>query len=256
MNNPFWPRGGEIGRVTTPAEITANHRGEDNDMIARVTSYAEPSGSDRDSCVFSPGDISTPEQIVPCFTPGTMIATMRGEVAVEELVQGDRVITRDNGFQEIRWIGEKHLSGRALLDTPELRPVLIRAGALGDGYPAQDILLSPNHRVLRSGPSIAANFGESEVLAAARHMIGLDGVDQIDSTGVTYIHFMFDRHEIVLSNGAWTESFQPCDYCLRGVDDDQRNELFQLFPELQTPEALRAYGAARRSVRQSEIAFL
>ena len=52
---------------------------------------------------------------------------------------------------------------------------------------------------------------------------------------------MFDRHEVVLSNGAWTESFQPGDYSLKGIGNAQRSEIFELFPELQTAEGLEGY---------------
>lgn len=62
--------------------------------------------------------------------------------------------------------------------------------------------------------------------------------------GTSYLHFMFDRHEVVLSNGAWTESFQPGDYTLKGMGNAQRNEIFELFPDLKTDTGREAYGAA------------
>lgn len=73
---------------------------------------------------------------------------------------------------------------------------------------------------------------------------------------MAYIHFMFDQHEVVLSNGAWTESFQPGDYTLRGIGNAQRQEIFELFPELEHAEGLNAYGSARRSLKKHEAALL
>ena len=195
-------------------------------------------------------------EVMPCFTPGTLIATPQGERLVEDLKVGDRVITRDNGIQEIRWVGRKELTGFELARQPHLRPVLIQKGALGKNLPEHDLLVSPNHRVLVANDRTALYFEEREVLAAAKHLTGLKGVDEVDTMGVAYIHFMFDQHEVVLSNGAWTESFQPGDYTLKGIGDAQREEIFALFPELEHAEGLQAYGAARRSLKKHEAQLL
>lgn len=196
------------------------------------------------------------EQIIPCFTPGTLIATPRGERLVEELQVGDRVITRDNGIQEIRWVGHKEMSGKGLAAAPHLRPVMIRAGALGNGLPERDIMVSPNHRMLVSNERTQLYFEESEVLAAAKHLTGAPGIVAVDVFSTTYVHFMFDRHEVVLSNGAWSESFQPGDWSLKGIGNAQRNEIFELFPELKSREGRESYHAARTSLKRHEARLL
>ena len=110
------------------------------------------------------------ENVIPCFTPGSLIATPKGERPVEELQVGDRVITRDNGLQEIRWIGAKTIKGVEMARNPALKPVLVRRGALGNGLPERDMTLSPNHRVLIANERAALYFDEREVLAAAKHL--------------------------------------------------------------------------------------
>lgn len=196
------------------------------------------------------------EEIIPCFTPGTAIATPRGERLVEELKVGDRIITRDNGIQEIRWVGHKAMSGKDLVGTPYLRPIRIKAGALGNGLPERDMMVSPNHRMLVSNDRTQLYFEEREVLVAAKHLVGADGIHEVDVLQTTYIHFMFDRHEVVLSNGAWTESFQPGDYSLKGIGNAQRNEILELFPELKTREGMEGYQSARRSLKKHEARLL
>ncbi|MFD1341817.1 Ig-like domain-containing protein [Litorisediminicola beolgyonensis] len=196
------------------------------------------------------------EQVVPCFTPGTLIATPQGERLIEDLREGDRIITRDNGIQEIRWVGRKDLTGHELARKPHMRPILIQKGSLGPNLPEHDMLVSPNHRVLVNNDKTALYFEEREVLAAAKHLTGLDGVDEVGSLGVSYIHFMFDHHEVVLSNGAWTESFQPGDYSLNGIGNAQRGEILELFPELEQKEGLEAYRSARRSLKKHEAKLL
>ena len=196
------------------------------------------------------------ENVVPCFTPGTIVLTSKGEIKVEDLKAGDKVVTRDNGLQEIRWIGTKLLTGRALLESPHLRPVLIRKGALGNGLPERDMMVSPNHRMLVANDRTTLLFEEREVLVAAKHLVNNKSVQQVDTVGTSYIHFMFDNHEVVLGDGTWTESFQPGDYSLKGIGNSQRNEIFELFPELRESHGRKGYIAARRSLKRKEARLL
>ncbi len=191
-----------------------------------------------------------------CFTPGTLIATPKGEVSVEQLREGDKVFTRDNGIQELRWIGSRDLDRVDLMASPEFRPIMVKAGSLGAGLPERDLMLSPNHRLLMTGERAALYFEESEVLSAAKHLVGMDGIKQIDIAAVTYVHMLFDRHEVILSNGAWTETFQPSAYSMKGVQDDQRDEITALFPELSgmTPDT--GWSAARKVLKSHEARLL
>lgn len=211
---------------------------------------------DADGNVTSSLTYTNIEEIVPCFTPGALIATPRGEVPVESLKAGDKVITRDNGIQTIRWVGAKKLSWQDLSLNPHLKPILIRRGSLGNGLPERDMMVSPNHRMLVSNDRTALYFDEHEVLVAAKHLVAGKGVHEVESMGTTYLHFMFDRHEVVLSNGAWTESFQPGDYTLKGMGNAQRNEIFELFPDLKTAEGRDSYSAARRTLKKFEARLL
>ena len=235
------PAGGSLSVAYTPG--TGNEDG--------VVSFFDGDGLLTGSATFE--EI---ENVIPCFTPGTAIATPKGERLVEELQVGDRVITRDNGLQEIRWIGTKPLSGVEMARLPHLKPVLIKRGALGNGLPERDTMVSPNHRVLINSDRSALFFEEREVLAAAKHLVGTEGIHEVDVLNTSYIHFMFDHHEVVLSNGAWTESFQPGDLSLKGVGDEQRGEILELFPELASETGIRDYRAARRSLKKHEAKLL
>jgi len=118
------------------------------------------------------------------------------------------------------------------------------------------MVVSPNHRMLINNDRTALYFEEREVLASAKHLTGLDGVDAVEASSVSYIHFMFDQHEVVLSNGAWTESFQPGEQTMDGMGQSQRDEIYDLFPELRDAEGLGAYQAARRSLKKHEAKLL
>ncbi len=193
---------------------------------------------------------------VPCFTPGTRVATPDGERPVHELRAGDRVVTRDNGLQEVCWVGRCRLDWHRLASERHMKPVLIEAGALGHGLPERDMLVSPQHRVLVANERTQLFFEEREVLVAAKHLINHGSIREIDAPGVTYVHFMCARHEVVLSNGAWTESFQPADRSLKGMGNAQRLELQQLFPELADPDTTERFAAARRTLGRQEAKLL
>ncbi|MCX7565305.1 cadherin-like domain-containing protein [Sulfitobacter sp. F26169L] len=212
-----------------------------------VVNYRDADGNDAGELVFT-----NIEKVIPCFTPGTLIATPKGERKVEDLKVGDRIITRDNGMQEIRWIGSRDMSGEELAAKEHLRPVLIREGALGNGLPERDMMVSPQHRVLIANDKTALYFEEREVLVAAKHLTDMEGVDVVDVSHTTYIHIMFDQHEVILSDGTWTESFQPGDMSLAGVGDAARDEILELFPELSTKAGIMAYAAARKSLKKHE----
>tara|TARA_R100001369_G_scaffold11704_5_gene25446 strand:- start:6458 stop:7960 length:1503 start_codon:yes stop_codon:yes gene_type:complete len=190
--------------------------------------------------------------VVPCFTPGTFIATASGQCKVEDLVVGDRVITRDNGMQKIRWIGRCELSGEKLLLQSHLRPILIRQDALGSGFPSRDMMVSPQHRILITDARVNLYFETQEVLVAAKHLTKMEGIDVISVSHTSYIHIMFDHHEMIMSDGIWTESFQPGEMSLAGICEPSRNEIIESFPDLSTPELISSYTASRRSLKKHE----
>lgn len=170
----------------------------------------------------------TPEAII-CFVAGTIVETDRGLVAVEDLSVGDLVRTRDHGLQPVRWIARN-----AIKCIPEkFRPIRIRAGALAENTPSSDLLVSPQHRILVRSAIAQKMFGTSEVLVAAKQLLQIDGIDVAqDLDDVTYVHFLFDDHQIVFSNGTETESLYTGAEALKSVGQAARAEIFALFPEL------------------------
>lgn len=168
-----------------------------------------------------------------CFRNGTLILTDRGNVAVEDLKTGDMVMTRDHGPQPLRWIGSKHLPAALMQAFPQLRPVRIKAGALGHNLPERDLFVSQQHRILVNSKIAGRILGDNEVLVAAKFLTEIDGIDIDDSAAdLDYFHLLFDRHEIVVSEGAETESLFTGAEALRSVEPAARAEILALFPEL------------------------
>lgn len=201
----------------------------------------------------SAADTVRETRCTPCFTPGTLITTHRGELPVDAIAVGDRVVTRDNGIQTVRWVGKTQMYLQDFQLEPHLLPVFIQQGSLGKGLPERDMMVSPNHRILVQSGRTSLKYEEREVLVAAKHLAA-QGVHTVQSSGTKYIHFMCDRHEVVLSNGVWTETFHPDDTSLKGIGNAQRLEILELFPELKTEAGRASYGQARPTLKRIEAA--
>lgn len=177
-----------------------------------------------------------------CFTLGTAIATPQGDVLIDDLRVGDLITTMDNGPQPICWIGKNHLDKHALLAKPLLRPILIRKEILGA---RRDLLVSPQHGML---------LGRDN-LVRAKHLVSAPKSHVRIARGkesVTYVHLMFEAHQIIFAEGVPSESFFPGPIAQRMIDPVALNELQALFPDAITPEAtretvLRSYGNTVRT---------
>jgi len=175
---------------------------------------------------------------------------------VEQIRAGDRLWTRDDGAQQVIWTGSRKMTGARLYAMPELRPIRIRRGAMGEDRPESDLIVSPRHRMLLRGPAAMALFNTPEVLVAAGDMID-DCRVHVDHSlrEVTYVHLLLERHQILRANGLETESFHPANAALDMLDPAQRRGLAALLPQVEVDP--RSYGDyARRNLSAPEAAIL
>ncbi len=133
------------------------------------------------------------------FTRGTQITLASGEQRlIEDLAVGDRVLTRDDGVQPIRWIGQSTV--RAV---GEVAPILIAAGTLNN---TGDLLVSPDHRLFIYQRSDEVGAGRSELLVKAKHLVNGETVRRQDGGHVDYFQLLFDSHQIIYAEGIAAES--------------------------------------------------
>lgn len=158
----------------------------------------------------------------PCFVRGALIQTPQGAISVEALHVGDLVMTRDNGFQPLLWIGHSRIDGQALASDPRRYPIRVRAGALGTGIPARDCYFSRQHRVL-----VTTMNDHDGVLIPVKDLIGQHGIELADDWqgSIDYFHMLFDMHEIVLSDGAQSESLLLTEYSLSLLGEAEKEEI-------------------------------
>lgn len=177
-----------------------------------------------------------------CFTSGTLIRTPGGQVPIETLAPGDLVMTADHGACPVRWIGRRTLPAQG-----KYAPVRLKAGACGN---TRDMLVSQEHRMVIDDWRCEFFFHQPRVLIAAKHLVnGADAVVQ-DGGVVTYIHLLFETHEMIWAEDALSESLHPGKAAMSGLDQTARDEVLSLFPSLLAGSArpLAAYPLKRHEV--------
>jgi hypothetical protein len=174
-----------------------------------------------------------PDPGIVCFTAGSRIATARGARPIEALEVGDLVLTKDHGLQPLRWIGQRVISLAEQISTPTFRPVLIKKSAIAANQPECDMQVSQQHRLLLDNHQTALLFGIAPVLCPAASLVNRHSITVAQTLRpVTYIHLLFDQHEIVYVDGLQSESFHPSQAGLDKLSNKARQEIYALFPAL------------------------
>ncbi|MDQ2091955.1 Hint domain-containing protein, partial [Marimonas arenosa] len=213
-----------------------------NGIADRTTLSFTPAAGDPDafdgSVTLLDGTVVTFTNIenIICFTPGTMIATPDGERAVETLRPGDLVLTRDDGPQPLGWVGNSTVPGIGKYAPVRLDPTITGA--------RRRLTVSPQHRMLIEDWRAELLFAEREVFVAARHLLDCKGAERAPAEMVTYIHLMFDRHQVIYAEGAPCESFHAAEQGLKALVPEARVELFAAYPVL--CEDISAHGPTAR----------
>jgi hypothetical protein len=143
------------------------------------------------------GALSKSAYTAVCYLRGTHILTSTGEIRVEDLKIGDRVVTRFNGIQSVKWIGRQSYDARFVKDNPDHIPVCIQAGALDDHTPARDLFVSPLHAIYLDG-----------VLVPAKCLLNGASIRQVLPEGmIEYYHIELASHDVLIAEGALAESY-------------------------------------------------
>ena len=136
------------------------------------------------------------EVAIVCYARGTLIRTPSGDRAVEDLKEGDAVLTANGGTEAIKWVGRRSVNCRQHPAPETVWPIRIKAGALGHQLPKRDLVLSPQHAILAEGVLIPA-----KILVNGVNVV----VDETDS--IEYYHIELPHHDLLVAEGLAAESY-------------------------------------------------
>lgn len=190
------------------------------------------------------GGAAFPEALA-AYASGTLIDTPEGARPVETLASGDVVTTLANGSRPLRWVGRRRISPVEMLAHPGLCPVEFAPGAIGN---ARALLVSPQQRMLIDDWRAAVYFGEDRVLVAAQALVD-DAAARVvlPTSGVDYVALLCDRHEVLLAEGALSESFHPGETGLAALTEAERNEVVAIVPEAELVRRRAAFPIVRNA---------
>lgn len=178
-------------------------------------------------------------ELLTAFLAGTLIDTPDGPRRVEDLVAGDRVTTLANGSRALAWVARRRILPVEILAYPGLRPLCLPQGIAGNGSPLQ---LSPRQRILIDDWRAEVYFGEDRVLVAAEALSDSgDPRPGLTAEGVDYVVLLCDRHEILLADGALSESFHPDEAGLSALTAAERASLAAIWAEADLTRRRAAY---------------
>jgi len=126
-----------------------------------------------------------------------LIRTEFGEAAVEDLAIGDRLVTAAGTVRKVRWIGRRAYDGKFVAGNRDVLPIRFKPGSLGDGVPRRDLYVSPPHAMYLDGMLIPA-----WVLVNGASIVQDETVARVE-----YFHLELDTHDVILAEGAASESF-------------------------------------------------
>lgn len=133
---------------------------------------------------------------VNCFAAGTRILTRTGDIAVEKLRVGDELVVHGGGTAPIRWIGQRAIEPTRHPRPEAVNPIRIKAGALMDGVPRRDLILSPDHALYLDG-----------ALVPAKALINGTTIRQESRKSIHYYHIELDTHSIIYAEGTPSETY-------------------------------------------------
>ncbi len=197
----------------------------------------------------------TPPDIQICFCQNTDILTPAGNKKVESLKLGDLVIRHRGDAVPILWIGQSTVTVEDMRRDATRRPIRIAANSFGQGVPSADLYVSAQHRVVLEGDWCEYYFAEPRVLVPAKHLVGLAADVVTPNTDINYYHILLDDHDLLISNGLLTESFQPSLRSYNGISAQMRQSLSGTVKQ-ELLQALFKRPDAMRSLKASEARVL
>mgnify|MGYP001765057643 CR=1 FL=1 len=179
-----------------------------------------------------------PAYQIDCLCAGTGLLTPNGYRPVESIQVGDFLLNDRGEAKQVIWTGSTVISVGQLTHDIDRRPIKIAANTFGHGCPAVDLFVSPQHRIVIEGAAPTLLFGEDRVLVPAKFLVGTLAERVMPTEPVHYHHILLEDHELVLSDGLVSESFQPARRTLDVMSEENQQRLVAAIQALGTEQML------------------
>ncbi|WP_172300463.1 Hint domain-containing protein [Pseudoruegeria sp. HB172150] len=190
------------------------------------------------------------------FARGTIIATEDGPVAVEDLLPGTKVETRDGGYQPLLWIGTITLLPNQQPGQTPSRLFRIPVDSFGPARPMPDLMLAPHARLLHRHTKLREIMqAEAALTPITAFEDGQSVIRVAPASPVSTYHLAFRDHHIVRTNGLEVESFHPGTDLMRRIGADGMRLFMSFFPHLTSVNDFGPMVAPRLSKEEYEDAF-
>lgn len=227
----------DVSELSAPRGIPAQLKQPETAQILRPDAFSVAQQM--------PINKASPDQMkgVSCFHGAAQIITQCGSKQAKNLTTQDKVLTRDNGFQSVLWVGVIEANDAKPM-TVELAPDAVMAGK-----PDQAVRVSGRQCVLLSCPEVQSQFGSAEVLARAGDLLHLDGISQVECDA-PFVAVLTEQHELLNVSGLWMDSLLPDSEAQRHISKNDKRTIADLLPELGALPINRSYPSARTLLRE------
>lgn len=231
-----------VGLDAGPVSIVVNAAQSGAQFTAVIQTPEEVTGGSPVYDILS-GSLNIVGSSVPCYCRGTRILTARGEIAVEDLHVGDLAVTRlgrGAALKPIGWLGHRRITLIDHAQSDDVKPIRIRTGAMSEGQPRRDLLVSPGHRMHLDG-----------ALIRAIDLVNGATIAQECPPTVEYWHVELEGHDILVADGVEAESYQDTG----NRSDFENSAVVALRPVLdgKIEEPCVPYGQPSRTLRERLI---
>ncbi|MEM9583664.1 MAG: Hint domain-containing protein [Pseudomonadota bacterium] len=210
------------GNTVTATDGPAS--GETSADTGSISSVGQSMQSDNGGSTYYAQSSSNAGAIPACYATGTLLQTPNGTRRIERLRPGDEVLSADGTKHLIKWVW-KGTQPLGLVPRHE-KPVLIKKGALGPALPAQDLIVSGQHRMVAGAPDILDHAFSTPCFVPAKALTALPGVRYMTGKrSITWHHILCDDHVVIAANGALSETLLLGPEILQSLSVQQRRDI-------------------------------
>lgn len=197
-------------------------------------------------------DSESTNTVIVCFASDVMVESARGVVPVGAIMAGDCIRTLPRGqLKQVLWCGQFEVDSQELIRDPHSRPIRIF------GHGAGDLRVSRQHRVALSHPQLELLFGHASMFIPAHWLVDA-ALAEVDTARqpVTYVHLMFERHEVLMAHGFAVESLLVGDMVKCSADQRMQHQLQAAYSNFREADFARDITLALPQMNRCEFNML